>query len=181
MSQPTRLLAASLAIAVTLALPLLAQEKPRTAGPVEGGYLLPNGWTITPAGEQVVLPDLPLNILPLADGKHALVTSNGYNDHDLSLVDLAKKEVLARQNVRQSWFGLAHDPATDRLWWAGGGNAMLHTYTLKGRELERTGDAEPDTSAMTKQQRSEAAKRKSFQGGVTFDPATKVLRIVRSR
>ena len=76
-------------MAATLALPLLAQEKPRTAGPVEGGFLLPNGWTITPAGEQVSLPDLPLNILPLADGKHALVASSGYNDHDLSLIDLA--------------------------------------------------------------------------------------------
>src|SRR5690606_32796368 len=100
MPQNSRILVAAFAMATTLALPLLAQEKPRIAGPVEGGYLLPNGWTITPAGEQVVVPDLPLNILPLADGKRALVTSNGYNDHDLSLVDLAKKGVVARQNVR---------------------------------------------------------------------------------
>ena len=147
MPHASRLLAAALTVAATLALPLLAQEKPRTAGPVEGGFLLPNGWTITPAGEQVVLTDLPLNILPLADGRHALVASNGYNDHELSLVDLAEKEVVARQNVRQSWFGLAHDPATDRLWWAGGGSGIapcLHpegarTRAHRARRARRPG------------------------------------------
>src|SRR5262245_7122135 len=44
-------LAASLA--VTLALPLLAQDKPRDAEPryagaTETGFLLPNGWTLSP-------------------------------------------------------------------------------------------------------------------------------------
>ena len=45
----------------------------RYPGPTENGYLLPNGWTISPAGEQVTLTDLPLNILPLADNRHAVV------------------------------------------------------------------------------------------------------------
>ncbi|AMV37291.1 bifunctional YncE family protein/alkaline phosphatase family protein [Planctomyces sp. SH-PL62] len=180
MPHASRLLAAALSATAVLALPLLlaAQDKvtaPRTAGPVEGGYLLPNGWTITPAGEQVVLPDLPLNILPLADGKRVLVSNSGYNDHDLSLIDLEKKKVVARQNVRQSWFGLAHDPATDRLWWAGGGSGLLHTFNLKASELERTSPAEPDDSALTKQERNALARRKDFTGGVTFDPSAKVL------
>ncbi|WP_435018215.1 alkaline phosphatase family protein [Tundrisphaera sp. TA3] len=180
MTQPTRLQAAALALAATLAVPLLAQEKPpqpdqapRTAGPVAGGYLLPNGWTITPAGDQVPLPDLTLNVLPLADGKHALVTSNGYNDHDLSLVDLAEKKVVARQNVRESWFGLAHDPETNRLWWAGGGSGIRHAYELKGQTLTRVGPAEPDKGDLTKKEK--AARARSFQGGVTFDPATRIL------
>ncbi|WP_422928379.1 bifunctional YncE family protein/alkaline phosphatase family protein [Singulisphaera sp. PoT] len=178
------LLAIVVAMAATLSLPLLAQqepaadkpapaEKPKTAGPVEGGYLLPNGWTISPAGSQVILPDLPLNILPLADGKHALVASNGYNDHDLALVDLESKKVAAKENVRESWFGLAHDPETSRLWWAGGGTGIRHTFELKGTELKRVGPKEPDTTTLTKKQK--AAEPKHFQGGITFDPATKVL------
>ncbi len=175
MPNPMRLLVVALATAATIALPLLAQDKPRTAGPVEGGFLLPNGWTISPAGSQVALTDLPLNIMPMADGKQALVASDGFNDHELCLVDLDEKAVVAKQAVRQSWFGLAHDPATDRLWWAGGGNGMIHNYTLKGRELTRTGAADPDSSAMTKADRVAAAKRKTFKGGLTFDPATKIL------
>ncbi|WP_435008265.1 alkaline phosphatase family protein [Tundrisphaera lichenicola] len=175
MPQFTRLKAAALAAAVaaTLAVPILAQDRTQTAGPIAGGYLLPNGWTISPAGDQVILPDLPLNILPLADGKHALVSSNGYNDHDLSLVDLADKSVVTRQNVRESWFGLAHAPETGRVWWAGGGSGIRHAFELQGRELRRVGPDEPDPVAKTKKQKK--AEPKSFQGDVTFDPATSVL------
>ena len=48
-------LAAALTLAATLAAPLLAQDKPRFAGPTDRGFLLPNGWTLSPAGEQITL------------------------------------------------------------------------------------------------------------------------------
>ena len=41
-----------------------AQDKPdptRTAGPTATGFLLPNGWHLTPAGKHLVTTDLPLN------------------------------------------------------------------------------------------------------------------------
>ena len=41
-------------LAPTLTLAARAQDKPRPAGPTDRGFLLPNGWTITPAGDQVV-------------------------------------------------------------------------------------------------------------------------------
>src|SRR5262245_30752783 len=41
----------------------LGQQAPQYAGAVERGFLLPDGWTLSPAGRQVTLPDLPLNIL----------------------------------------------------------------------------------------------------------------------
>ena len=74
----------------------------KVKAPTGRGFLLPNGWTISPAGDQVGLTDLPLNILPLADGRHALVGTAGYNAHQLSLVDLAehcRALGLARQKV----------------------------------------------------------------------------------
>src|SRR5262245_19590972 len=113
-------------LAATLTLPLLAQDKPREtppryAGPTKTGFLLPNGWTITPAGEQVTLTDLPLNIVPLPDNQHALVASSGYNAHELVLVDLQTKARRSTARVRESWFGLVADPGSDRIWWSGGG------------------------------------------------------------
>ena len=81
-------------LAVSLPLLLVAQDTPRFAGPTERGFLLPNGWTVSPAGVQVELTDLPLNILPLADGRHALVATSGYNAHELSLVDLDTAKVI---------------------------------------------------------------------------------------
>ncbi len=55
----------------------------RIAGRTDDGFLLPNGWTLSPAGEQVTLTDMPLGIVPLADNRRALVASSGYNQHEL--------------------------------------------------------------------------------------------------
>ncbi|MFM7111630.1 MAG: YncE family protein, partial [Planctomycetota bacterium] len=103
--------------------------KPRFPGPVEGGYLLPNGWTVTPVGRQVELSDLPLNII--VDGGRTFVATSGFNRHALSIVDLASAKVTDETTVRQSWYGLARDGATGRIWWAGGGHGQLHSFSIK--------------------------------------------------
>jgi len=122
-------------------------EKPSRPGPKADGFLLPNGWTITPAGEQFLLTDLPLNILPLADGRRALVATSGYNSHELVLVDLATKKKLASQTVRESWFGLAANAAEDRIWWSGGGGRKLHRFELKDSRLAADTPLEVQTPA----------------------------------
>ena len=82
MPRLTRILPAfALAMVATLTTFLFAQDKPRVPGPTENGFLLPNGWTISPAGDQVVTTDMVLDILPLPDGKHAMVASSGFNAH----------------------------------------------------------------------------------------------------
>jgi YVTN family beta-propeller protein len=164
MSRTRCLSAAFLSLAATLALPLLAQEakkdvdRPTHPGPTGDGFLLPNGWKLTPAGDQVPLTDLPLNILPLADGRHALVGTAGYNAHELSVVDLEAKRVVSKETVNQSWFGLALEPKSGKVWWSGGGNGILHEFALKGAELSRTGDPEPGP-APTKKAVAKAKKK----------------------
>jgi YVTN family beta-propeller protein len=175
MPRPARLL--SLLLAATVLLPfswrLQAEEKPRTAGPTAGGFLLPNGWTITPAGEQITLADLPLNIIPLSGGR-VLVATSGYNQHELSLVDLSQKAVVATEKVRQSWFGLAVQKASDedtaaRIWWSGGGSGVLHAYDLKGPRLVRTSPREPSLS------REAREANKHFRAGVCLDKSGQTL------
>ena len=112
-----------------------AQEKPRFAGPTADGFLLPNGWTISPAGEQVALTDLPLNIIPLADNKHALVACSGYNPHALSLVNLQTKQIVSEYSPGNSWFGLALAPEANKVWWSGANDNLLHTLELKDNTL----------------------------------------------
>ena len=186
-----RILALAVALAATLALPILAQqsdgEKPRYAGPTDRGFLLPNGWTLTPAGDQVTLTDLPLNIIPLADGTHALVATSGYNAHELSLVDLERKAVVAKSTVRESWFGLAHDAKSGRVWWSGGGMGIIHAFELKGETLTRVGPPEPDPATVARARAEEKARAKvaspkkpdtpegfegppDFEAGITLGP-----------
>jgi YVTN family beta-propeller protein len=144
-------------------------EKPRYAGRTDRGFLLPNGWTISPAGDQVELTDLPLNIVPLADGRHALAASSGYNPHNLVLVDLASRSVVAKQTVAQSWFGLAVDEKSGRVWWSGGGGDGLHTFNLKGQTMARTGEPEPPPQPRVKGQARRAERPSGFRSGLTLD------------
>lgn len=148
-----------------------AGEKPRFAGPTEDGYLLPNGWTITPVGRQVPLTDLPLNILPLEDGKRVLVACNGFNAHQLALIDAEQAEVLASKQVRDSWFGLAR--IGERLYWSGGGSKQLHPFRLAGDQLD-AGDSIPMTIGK-ELSAAERFKRPGFRAGMVHDDARKLL------
>jgi len=147
-----------------------AQEVPRYAGATKTGFLLPNGWVVSPVGEQVPVADLPLNILPLPDGRRVLVATSGYNAHELSLIDLEKKAVVDRQAVRESWFGLAASPRFDRIWWSGGGGNVVHKFELDGPKLTRKG-TDPKGEG-----RGSALRGKShFRSGLALDPQRKVL------
>jgi len=154
------------------------KDKPSGPGQTKNGFVLPNGWTLTPAGKHVTLTDLPLNIIPLSDGKHALVSTSGFNNHALSLVDLAGPTVVAKQTVKQSWFGLAHSDGGE-VWWSGGGGVVgLHTFTLRGKDLKRTSADEPDN---VKAKKKDAAKIKEeqaargFKSGLLLDEKAGVL------
>ncbi len=129
---------------------VVAQQAPQYAGKTDRGFLLPNGWTLTPAGEHISLTDLPLNIIPMLDNRHALAATSGYNSHELTVVDLQTRSVVDRLAVRQSWFGLAISPHADRIWWSGGGGNSLHAFGLTANRLSRLTAATPEPKTKSK-------------------------------
>ena len=83
---------------------------------------LPNGWKVTPAGKIVKLAgDMPLRVLPLPDGRRALVLTGGYHDHSLSVVDVVSGKVLQNLELGKVWAGLATDSAGSIAYVSGGG------------------------------------------------------------
>jgi YVTN family beta-propeller protein len=169
------LLAAGL---LALGLIVRAQEKPtdappQYAGPTKAGFLLPNGWTLTPAGDQVPLTDLPLNILPLPDGQRALVASSGYNAHELVLVDLETKARRHTATVRESWFGMAATPNGQDVWLSGGGGDVIHHFRLQDNELTRLGEPEPDFTRLPRKARAALPNR--FRSGLALGEDATVL------
>ena len=95
----------ALALLLLAVVPAFAEDaKPVFPGPIkDGGFLLPNGWTLTPVGQHAVTTDLPLNIIPLKDNQHALVASSGFNSHDLMLVNIVgEPKIVAKMTSRQS-------------------------------------------------------------------------------
>lgn len=161
-------------LAFVLALATSAQDKPAqkasgTPVPTATGYLLPNGWRLTPAGQQVILTDLPLNIRISADGKYALVATNGYNAHELSVIELATGKKLSALTVPQSWFGLAADETAGKLWWSGGGDAVVRSFAFAGGKLE-PGDVYPPAVKDNSEKAAAVNNTKTgFRTGVFYD------------
>ncbi|MCI0704515.1 MAG: beta-propeller fold lactonase family protein, partial [Planctomycetia bacterium] len=155
------------------------KSKPMFAGPTKDGFLLPNGWHLTPVGKHVEIADLPLNIHPLKNNRYALVTTNGFNQHDLSVVDLKEGKVVTAKWARQSWFGFAVSKAEDKVWWSGGGNGYLHTFDLKDTKLTRTSKKEPNPAQMKKEDVLKLAEQmknaRTFKSGVCLDESRGVV------
>ncbi len=164
-------------ILLTTAAALSAQEKPTKnppgyPGPTDAGYVLPNGWRLTPAGQQIILTDLPLNIRVTPDGKYALVATNGYNAHELTAIDLATREKVSVETAPQSWFGLAADENISRLWWSGGGDATIRSFAFHSGKLEPQDTLPvPDNS---RDGETDSLKT-GFRTGVYFDAKNECL------
>ncbi len=148
-------------------------EKPQFAGPTETGFLLPNGWHLTPAGEQIETTDLLLNIQPLSDGKHAIATCNGFNEHQMLLIDLMERKIIAKESCYQSWFGLATTADEKQVWWSGGGAGIVHAYDLSEAGFTSTGEKELDPSKLSSEEllalRDKLREEKSFKSGLCVD------------
>ena len=173
---------AALLLAALLGLPAVAEDprpKPQLPGPTADGFLLPNGWHLTPAGRHVEIADLPLNIHPLKDGKHALVATDGFNQHAVNLIDLTDGKVVAAERARQSWYGLAVSKAEDRVWWSGGGHGSLHTFDLRDGKFARTSKADVNPADLKPEDLAkladELAAKPSFGSGLCLDEARGVL------
>src|SRR4051812_18269817 len=102
----------STAIVCLIATGVLAQQGSRTLpGQTQEGYLLPNGWRLSPAGRQAELGGLPLRLAAIPGQPYAIVTSNGYRDHFLAVIDTAKEAVVQKVPIQEGWMGLAVDAA----------------------------------------------------------------------
>ncbi len=162
-----------LAAAVALAGPVVADDPVPPAatkpGPTATGFLLPNGWHLTPAGTHIVTSDLVLNIVPLKDSKRAVVGTCGYNKHQLLVVDLAAGKAVGDAVVSQSWYGLAVTPDEATAYWSGGGGSKLHTFALAGDTLTRTGPPEPKLVPKAVKALADLVPVKAFASGVCLD------------
>ncbi len=167
MSAPLR----SSAVVLLLALSAHAQDAPRYPGPVEGGFLLPNGWTVTPVGDQIALTDLPLNIVPLPDNRHALVASSGYNAHELVLVDLETRARVHETTARESWFGLTTNADANTIWWSGGGGDIVHQFQLTDQGFQRIGPNELNSTL----KKAKADANTTFRSGLCLSPDGQTL------
>jgi hypothetical protein len=105
-----------LVVALLLVCPLAAQLPHKT----DDGFLLPNGWQITPTGRHVTLPDYVLNVSPTPDGKRLIALHCGHSPHGLAVIDPATMAITQEIPLKSAWLGLTWSPDGKRLFVSGG-------------------------------------------------------------
>jgi YVTN family beta-propeller protein len=97
--------------------------------------LLPNGWSLTPAGKHVTLGDLPLNMAISKDGNYIAVTNNGVSKQTIQLIDAKTYSVLSTVEIEKSWLGLKFSNEGKYLYASGGNDNRIIKYLIRNNRL----------------------------------------------
>ena len=97
--------------------------------------LLPNGWSLTPAGTMVTLGDLPLNMAISNDGKYVAVTNNGVSTQTIQLIDAKTHAILCSKEIDKSWLGLKFSADSKYLYASGGNDNRILKYVVRNNKL----------------------------------------------
>ena len=97
--------------------------------------LLPNGWTLSPAGKSLPLGDLPLNMAISNSKKWMAVTNNGQSKQTIQLIDLKTDKILDNIIIDKSWLGLAFSKDEKYLYASGGNDNWILQYAINNNKL----------------------------------------------
>ena len=100
--------------------------------------MLPNGWSLSPAGKRMPLGDLPLNLVVSPKGDLMAVTNNGQSKQSIILVDPVTEKILDEKTIRKSWYGLVFSGDGTRLYASGGNDNMIVVYNTSNRTLVKS-------------------------------------------
>jgi YVTN family beta-propeller protein len=104
----------------------------------DGSTLLPNGWRVSAAGKHLQVGDLPLNILQSTDSRYLVVVNNGLAKPSVTVIDVASWSVKNTTTLDHAWYGLAWNPAGNRLYIGGGAQNNVQEFSFADGVVART-------------------------------------------
>ncbi len=121
-------------------IPSLAQKKSEALTELDTTLearrvMLPNGWSLTPAGRSLTLGDLPLNMAVSPSGKLLAVTNNGQSTQTIQLINTQNEKVLASVEIPKSFYGLKFSGDGKSLYASGGNDNTIWKYATAGNRL----------------------------------------------
>jgi DNA-binding beta-propeller fold protein YncE len=125
-----------------------------------GKVLLPNQWSLQPAGRQAPLGDFPVNLAIHPSGQWLAALHAGYGDHEVTIVDLQKRKTVSRVRLDQTFYGLAFAPDGKHLYASGGEFEVVHCFEFEDGLLGRKRDL-----------RVVDEKARFIPAGIAVDPA----------
>jgi len=118
---------------------LAAKDNTTWPGPrPDGSMLLPNMWSLQPAGSQVELGDFPVNIALRRDGRYAAILHCGYSAHEIIVVDLETKSVVSHAKVAEAFYGIAFSPDGKKIYCSGSSGEEVFAFDFADGKLSAT-------------------------------------------
>ena len=93
-----------------------------------GTVVLPNGWSLKPAGRQAKLGDFPVAIAEHPSEPVLAVLHAGYGEHEVVTIDSASGKVIARFALKESFQGLTWSGDGKRLFVGGGWDDVIYRF-----------------------------------------------------
>jgi DNA-binding beta-propeller fold protein YncE len=122
-------------LALFLANALLCFSQVNKPGKVGSKVLLPNGWSLSPAGRSIPLGDLPLNIAVSSSKKWMAVTNNGQSTQTLQLIDVKMKNSWIGRDTKEL-YGLKFGSNDKYLYASGGNDNWILKYEIVNNRLK---------------------------------------------
>lgn len=122
-----------LVLPLLIATASLAQTIPGSSK--SGKVLLPNGWSLSPAGRSLPLGDLPLNIQISASQKLMAVSNNGQSKQSIQLIDPQSEKILHDQPIGKAWYGLKFSADEKKLYASGANDNIILVYPIGNKML----------------------------------------------
>ena len=94
----------------------------------DGSMLLPNQWSLRPAGNHVELGDFPVNIAVHPKEQVAAVLHCGYSSHEIILVDLETKQIKSRTPLPEAFYGIAFSADGKKLFCSGASGEEIFRF-----------------------------------------------------
>jgi WD40 repeat protein len=105
-----------IALLLLLAIPAMSQSRnnSRTNDNIhkwpgkqaDGSILLPNMWSLHPAGTQVQVADFPVNIAIHPEGKFAAILHAGHSTHEIHILEIATARVVHQEKIDETFYGI---------------------------------------------------------------------------
>lgn len=96
---------------------------------------LPNGWSLTPAGTNIPVGDLPLNLVVSNNKKWLAITNNGQSTQTIDLFDLKSGKRMDSIIIAKSWYGLLFSRKDQFIYASGGHDNRVNKYQIINNKL----------------------------------------------
>ena len=130
----------------------------------DGSMLMPNQWSLRPAGTQIGLGDFPVNIALSPDGEFAAVLHCGFSQHEVVIVDLASRTIVGREPLGEAFYGITFSRDGRKLFCSGASGEVIYDFNFSHGKLSRGDDI-----------RLRPVRETGVPAGLAIDPAGKTL------